>query len=181
MTWVATATLAVTAYTSHEASKTNNALSEQNRDAAVVSQTYDNRSLNEQLRQEEELNADKKLELRLQALNAESTMQASERGVAGTSVDRQSQEVSNMLGLAIQQINDNEAGSRNQLEMSKKGTTAQAQSRINSMPKTSYNPMADIAKTGLSIYGGFGQAKSAAKANDLKQPSFTDYAFGDWK
>lgn len=180
MTWVATATLAVSAYTGHQASKANNELSEQNRDNAVISQTYDNRSLNERQREEDEVTADKKLEARIAAMKAKSTLQAQGKNIDGNSMDSQRKSIDNSLGRVLSQLDSNSESQRRQLDMSKKGTTASAQSRINSVPKTKYDPTADIAGAGLSIYGGFKSAQREHGKTHANKLTAKQYAFGDW-
>lgn len=181
MSWVAVASTSLSLYAGYETAKQSEDLSEDNREASVVAQTYDNRQLNERQRQQEEVTSDQKLEARIKALRAESTMQAAGRNISGVSVDRQRQDVRDSLGNVISQLNSNTANQRQQLKADKISTTSTAQSRINSVPKKSYNPLMDLAQGGLSIYGGFQGAKRQAKGNDLPAPSFTDYAFGDWK
>lgn len=160
--WFALGTLALTAFQSMQASKANNELSEQNYESAVTSQTYENRGINEGLREDQDIYSDKKLEMMKEAMKAKSTLQARGRSISGA--DGQSQEITNSLGLAINQMKSTLEGQQRQTDMEKKGTTASAQSRINSIPKTSYNPLMDIASTGLSIGTDFKAAQSAHSA-----------------
>lgn len=181
MSWIATAGLTLTAYQGYSQAESNNKTADKNYKSAIEAQADDNTQLNEQTRQQEEIDADKNLEARIQALRAQSTLQAQGRNVSGTSVDRQQQAVNNSLGSFLQDSMSNMEATRRQLEMNKKGITTQTQSRINSTPKTKYNPTVDIISTGLTIYGGFSDAKATAAKNDTKAPSFKDYATGDWK
>lgn len=180
MSWVATATLALTAYQGHQSAKANNAVSEQNHKAALIAQTYENRSINEGLREEQDIAADKKLEMQKQALKATSTLQAQGRSVAGG--DGISQEIMNNLGSAVSQLEATVAGKRRQASMEKRGATARAQSRINSMPKVSYNPVADVAQAGLAIYGDFKTESRAVHqaSGGAKDLSALDYFWGDY-
>tara|TARA_R110001606_G_scaffold388303_2_gene553526 strand:+ start:26072 stop:26617 length:546 start_codon:yes stop_codon:yes gene_type:complete len=181
MAYVNLAALAISAYAGNENAKNNNEIAENNYGASIEAQSDTNTQLNEQTRQQEEITADQELEARIKALQAQSTLQASGRGVSGVSVDRQSQAIQNSLGKYLQDSTSNTESSRRQLSMSKKGVTAQTQSRINSTPRAAYDPTADIVNTGLSIYTGFDSAKRSAAKNDMEQPSFTDYTTGDWK
>ena len=180
MSWIASAGLALSVYTGSQASKANNALSEANYESAVTSQTYENRGINEGLREDQDIAADRKLEMMKDALKAKSTLQARGRSVSGA--DGQSQEITNNLGLAINQLNSTLEGRQRQVEMEKKGTTASAQSRINSMPKTNYNPLSDIVSTGLSIGTSFNTAKRQYHDDTGGKGvlEFADYAWGDY-
>lgn len=161
-----------------QASKAQDKLSEQNRDSAVMSQTYENRSINEGLREDQDIAADQKLEATIATLKNQSTLQARGRNVSGA--DGQSKELGNELGRAIQQINSTLEGRQRQAEMEKKGTSARAESRINSVPKGSYNPIMDIASTGLSIYGDFkgAQRDHTAATGGKGKLEFSDYFWG---
>jgi len=156
-------------------------LSEANRNNAVIAQTYSNRGANEQLRQGEEVAADQELELQIQALQASSSLQTVNNGVAGVSIDRKQSSVGMALSKALSQMESNAAGARAQLAMQKKGTEARTTGRINSMPfyTNTYNPAVDIAKTGLQIYGGYQDSNAALKNADKPTQSFTQYVFGD--
>lgn len=181
MSWVASAGLALTVYTGSQASKSQNALSEANHESAVTSMTYENRGINEGLREDQAIAADKKLEMMKQALKAQSTLQARGRSVSGA--DGQSKEISNNLGHAISQINATLEGRSRQAEMEKRGTSARAESRINSVPKTSFNPMADVAQAGLSIYGGYkdAQRQYSADTGGKGDLEFSEYFWGDYQ
>jgi hypothetical protein len=181
VTWVAVGTLAVTAITSYQANSANNKAAAKNGLAAIQAQTYENRGLNEQTREQGEVDSDRKLEAMKEALKAKGTIQAQAKNVTG-STEGTSQEITNNLGNFLSQIQANQDSRGRALENSKRGTSAQATDRINSMPKTKYNPTADLAKAGLSIYGGYKADGAAAKAGGFSQPSFGDYAYGrDWK
>lgn len=179
--FLAIASLMLSAYAQKRASDNNNEIADQNYTSAIEAQTIDNRQLNEQTRQQEEQDADQNLEARIQALRAQSALQAQGRNVSGTSVDRQRNAVTNSLGKYMQDAEANRESARRQLDVSKKGTSAQTQSRINSTPKTSYNPTLDIISTGLTIKGDYNNAKKDAAKADLKTPTFSDYIMGEWK
>lgn len=176
--WQLAAMAAMSMIQNAQQSRINNKLSEQNRDAAVVSQTYENRSLNERLREEQEIAGDKALEMKKEALKATSTLQARGRNISGA--DGLSQEIVNDLGTALGQLRENVAGKQRQTALEKKGTTSRAESRINSMPKTKYNPAMDLASAGLSIYGDFkGSQRSHSAATGGKGVlEFGDYFWG---
>jgi len=189
MSWLFVGATVLTVAGGYENAENNKRLSKyqnirtvQDRDNAVISQTYTNQGLNEQLRQEEEITADQKLELQIQALQASSNEQLRDNGVAGVSSDRRQASISTALGNAISQLDSNAAGTRRQTELEKKGGAHRTASRINSMQlikPQAYNPTADIAKGGLQIYGGYQGAKADARTADKPEPSFTQYAFGD--
>lgn len=178
--WPQLAMMAVSMIAGSQQSRAQNAAALQNRDSAVLSQTYENRALNDRQRQEEQMTMEKAVEAQVQALQAGGMIQASERNISGVSYERQQQDVQDAYGQVVAQLTGNTAGQRRQLELSKKGTSAQAQSRINSMPLTSYNPAMDIVQGGLAIAGDYSGKKFAMKQSTGKELSFKDYTFGDW-
>ena len=132
----------------------NNKMAKANRDNAVLSQSYENRGINERLRQEEEALSQQKREVVEAAMVKKSMMQATENGVGGTARTRSSRNVTNHAGRSIANANANLGSYRAQAESDKRATEAKAQSRINSMPYKKYNPMMDLVSGGLQIAGG---------------------------
>jgi len=181
MSWVASAGLAISLYAGSQAADAQNELSDENWENAILSQTYENRGLNERQREEDQITADKKLEATISALQAKSSLQAKGKNIAGVSMDRQAQDVNDALSMVLTQLNDNASSQRRQLDFDKEGASSRAQSRINSVPKTSYDPTMDIAKTGLSIYGGFKDTQSKAKIAGMEPVTFGSYVRGDWR
>jgi len=173
--WMQLAGLGLSVIQGFGNAKDNNKMSKANRDNAVMAQTYDNRAINARLRQSEDVSAGEKRAVRLAALETNSAMKAQGKNIGGTTHQRLLQKPFNIAAAQIQNANYNERGERMQAISEKKGTTAAAQSRINSMPIKKYNPMGDILNAGLSIAGNRAQLNTARAGAGLDSLSWGDY------
>ena len=165
----------MTVMNGRSAAEAQEELAKQNRDNAVTAQTYQNRGINEQIRQSEDIASINKRKARTAAIRTEGTMKAQGRQISGSSMKRFMAQTQNALGEELSNIVYNTNGNRRQAEMSKKATTSQTKSRINSTPYKKYNPANDLLDSGLSIYTKQMDAKrhkestgGDAKAKDSK-------------
>lgn len=149
---LAGAQLAMSVIQGNQASDAQNAFSEQNANNAIEAQTNSNRAINRRLLQEQEVAGDKKRRLLVQMIEAQSTRAATGKTTSGNTIDRLSRSINNQVGQAIEDINYNLSGALLNAEDEKLGVSSRTQSRINSVPRTSYDPTFDLIKGGLNIY-----------------------------
>lgn len=174
--WMLAASTAMSVWQGSQAADAQNDLYSQNADNAIIAQTYENQGINEELREDQEIASIQKRELQRAALEAQSSADAAGRELQGNSVARDRQNIVNRAGEKLSNINANLAGAARQTEARKRGTGAKATSRINSVSRAKYNPIADVAKGGLAIAGDFGAEKALAKKGGPGDYGFKDYA-----
>ncbi len=107
-------------------------------------------ALNEQTRQSEEVTSAQKRTARLEALNAKSTATAVGRN-SNVNGDRALEVIDKMLSDSLRNAKLNDESNRRNLTRRKKGAKNKAESRINSTPYSSYNPLNDIVGGSLAI------------------------------
>lgn len=130
--------------------KAQKALSIANRNNAVDAMTDEVSALNEQTRQSEEVTSAQKRSARLQAINAKSTAEAVGRN-STVNGDRALEVIDKMLNDSLRNAKLNDESNRRNLKRRKKGALSKTQSRINSTPYQSYNPLNDVVGGSLAI------------------------------
>lgn len=171
---------ALTIAQNRKATKEQNAFYEQNAENAIEGQTYENRGINERVRQEQDVAGQQKRKKLVEALSAQSTAKARGKTTAGISIERLEQSVNNQLGEFIADINYNLEGALRNAEMQKEGVTAQTESRINSVPKADYDADADLIRGGLQIASGYQSDQRALKAASPSPSTYQKQGFFDW-
>jgi hypothetical protein len=148
---LAGAQMALSIYQGQQSAKAQNKLSKQNAENAINAGVFEDRGINLQIRQEGEVAAQNKRKLLVDMIRAESTAKARGKEVTGTSIDRLMQSLKNQTGSAISDINYNLSGAMLQAEAQKEGTKSKTQSRINSVPRSSYSTPLALLEGGLNI------------------------------
>jgi len=148
---LAGAQMALSLMQGKESAEAQNKLSEQNAENAIEAGVYEDRGINTQLRQEQEIAGQSKRKLLVQMIQAKSTAVARGKTTTGNSVDRLMQSVNNQVGEAISDINYNLSGTVLNAESQKEGVKAKTQSRINNVPRATFNEGLELLKGGLNI------------------------------
>lgn len=146
-----------------------------NRLAANDARDLKIQSLNQRAIQEGEAAAEEKMRLGIQALEGEGAalVAAGESGVSGSSVDLLLQDYTAQKLRGITTINRNLENVEKQIELEKRGASAEALNRTNSLQQgVMPNFLAAAVGTAAS-------ATAAYNAADVKQPSKYKSTFGD--
>lgn len=127
---------------------------QQNRQQAAIAERLKIQQLNRQMTQEGERASGQKLNLAIAALKASeaSKVKSLESGLAGNTIEAldAQYETQRLRGTDI--INQNTENLRSQIEMQKRGVSAETQSRINSLPRGQEpNFMAYAVPAALSV------------------------------
>lgn len=142
------------------AAKAANKAAEEQRDAMVIGQTYENRASNLAFQKELDDSADQKLDQQIKALEAESRAQNDTSGVGGKTKDRVLQQYENTLGKVYTQYERAERIARQQHKLSMKAANHNLSGRINQIQVSSFDPTQEIIGTGLKIRDMYGSEKS---------------------
>lgn len=159
-----------------QAAKEQSKYAIENAEAAIEAKTYDDRATNENLRQTDVTAKQNKRQVLINAIRQQSTAKATGNTLAGASVDRIEQSITNQLGQALEDLSYNLEGAFINAEMQKKGSEAKAQSRINAVPTADYNPTMDLIQGGLSIATAGRADHAAASKAAGKDLSFSEWA-----
>lgn len=152
---------------------------QQNRQNAAVAQNLKISQMNQRMIQEGEKAAGDKLNLAISALKATeaSKVKSGESGFSGNTIDalNSQYETQRLRGTDI--INQNTENLRAQIEMEKKGVSAETQSRINSLPRGQQPDFMSYAiPAALSVAGAkYGSEYNSIEATINRQLETAQY------
>lgn len=138
-------------YQGKQAADAQNDLAEQNAENAIIADARTNRSINDRLRQEQEVAGNQKRKAIVSMIKAQSSYAARGGTTSGQSVDKLVQSINNQIGEAIDDINFNLSGAVLNAEGQRESTRAKTISRINSVPRTDFNEGLALLEGGLNI------------------------------